>query len=427
MTPRPLGRLTGQLARRLSWNIVDQIISSVTNAGLSVAVARSVDADQFGAFAVAFTVYSVVVQAARGLTGQPLWIRFSAASEDEYRVAGRASLGGTVIFGLLAGSICAVVGLAMSGTVGAALVAIGVGLPALLWQDSWRMVFFGRLEPRAAVINDLTWAVAQILAIGGLVVVGLSSAPALLLAWSASAAAAALVGITQTGWLPSLRTGWAFASQHWDITKFLVGELLIAQGGLQGALLVVGALGAVADVGALRAAMVVLGPVSILSVSVSAFAVPELSRRTTMSPASRIKVCYVTSLGLMAFSVLWATGLRALPDPIGEAFLGDTWKGTQSVLLPSLAQQLGLIAAVGPSIMCYALGRTKETFQTNVVLSALTVIGGIAGVEIAGAPGAAAGFAVAAWLVAPLWWRKVLMLVRIPAKALPADVSQPIA
>jgi len=72
----PVEKFFGQLARRLSWNILDQVISSVTNAGLSVAVAKSVNAEQFGAFAVAFTVYSVVVLASRGLTGS----RYRSAS-----------------------------------------------------------------------------------------------------------------------------------------------------------------------------------------------------------------------------------------------------------------------------------------------------------------------------------------------------------
>jgi len=37
------------------------------------------------------------------------------------------------------------------------------------------------------------------------------------------------------------------------------------------------------------------------------------------------------------------------------------------------------------------------------------------GVMLGGAPGAATGFACAAWLSSPLWWRKVLKLVRLPA------------
>jgi len=410
----PVEKFFGQLARRLSWNILDQVISSVTNAGLSVAVAKSVNAEQFGAFAVAFTVYSVVVLASRGLTGQPLSIRFSAAPESEYGEAGRASLGATVMFGLVAGATSLLSGLVISGPVGGALVAVGIGLPALLWQDSWRMVFFGQLNPRAATINDATWAGTQILAIGGLLLLGIRTAPALLLAWSGSAGVAALVGIAQTGWLPSFRTGWGYTRRHWDITKYLVGELLISQGGLQGGLLAVGVLGTVSDVGSLRAAMVILGPVAILSGSMSAFAVPELARRSTMSAPNRIRVCYLTSLTLMLFSVLWATGLHALPDAVGQFILGDTWAGTQRVLLPQLAQQVGLLISVGPTIMCYALGRTKETFQINVVLSVLTVSGGTVGVMLGGAPGAGIGFACAAWLSSPLWWRKVLMLVRLP-------------
>lgn len=420
---RLLDRLSGRLLRRLSWNVIDQIVSSLTNAALAVVVAKSVSAEQFGAFSIAFTAYSVLVQTARGLTGQPLWIRFSGADVASYRAAARASVGGTLLFSAATGAGCAAIGLVVRGQVGIALVAIGAGLPALLWQDAWRMVFFGQPRPAAAALNDVVWAIAQVAIVGALVLGAKGTAATLLLGWSASAGLAALVGIRQAGWLPSLNDAWAFVRHHWDITKYLVGELVIVQGGLQGALLLVGAIGAVADVGSFRAAVVILGPVSILSTGMSAFAVPELARRPGLSRHQRVRLCTALSLGMMVFALTWALIVLALPRAAGQAALGDTWVGARSILVPSLIQQLGLLAGLGPGIMCYALGRTRETFRTHCVLSALTVIGGVVGVRIDGAFGAATGFAFAAWIVVPLWWQQMLVLSQLPPSGEPAPAT----
>ena len=69
---------TSGAARRAGWNLVDQVISSVTNAALSFVVARSVDVEQFGGFAVAFSVFALAVGLSRALATSPLGIRFES-------------------------------------------------------------------------------------------------------------------------------------------------------------------------------------------------------------------------------------------------------------------------------------------------------------------------------------------------------------
>jgi len=54
-----------QAARRLGWGVADQGISSLSNFALGLFVARSIGASGFGAFALAFITYTVVINAAR--------------------------------------------------------------------------------------------------------------------------------------------------------------------------------------------------------------------------------------------------------------------------------------------------------------------------------------------------------------------------
>ncbi len=82
------------IARRAGWNLVDQVISSGTNAGLSILIARSVDQTAFGSFAVAFTVFGFLVGVSRAVSTSPLGVRFTAdlaarTSCDASAVGGR--------------------------------------------------------------------------------------------------------------------------------------------------------------------------------------------------------------------------------------------------------------------------------------------------------------------------------------------------
>jgi len=56
-----LSRLRSGLFGRAAWNLVDQVVVSLTNSVLTFLVAGSVDDVTFGGFAVAFTVFAVLI------------------------------------------------------------------------------------------------------------------------------------------------------------------------------------------------------------------------------------------------------------------------------------------------------------------------------------------------------------------------------
>ena len=81
-------------------------------------------------------------------------------------------------------------------------VALGVGLPGLVLQDSFRFAFFATGRGFSAFINDLFWTVLLVL---GLVVLhgrGDGSAARCLLVFGGTAALAALLGAVQARVLP---------------------------------------------------------------------------------------------------------------------------------------------------------------------------------------------------------------------------------
>ena len=401
----PLPRRPGRrhLALRLGWNVGDQIISSLTNLSLSLVVARSVQAESFGAFSVAFIVFQVGVLVTRALVGQALSMRFSAREATVFRPAAAGATGAALLIGLVVGGICVVAGLVSDNLLGHVLVVIGVGLPGLLLQDTWRMVFFAQLRPARAAANDFLWMVLQVALVAAALVLHVKHVTIFVGIWSATAAAAALFGFIQFSMAPTLRRSWAYLRAQWDITRFLMAELVVVQGSYQGALLAIGAIGTLSDVGALRGAMVLIGPVAILAVSITAFGIPELSRRRDLKHDGP-KIAAVVSLGMMAASVGWISVFLALPDSAGHALLGASWSNARAVLVPSMIYQLGLCASDGPALVIYALGKTRESFRLHAVFSVLLVVGALVGLELDGARGAALGMGIDSCLLAPAWW-----------------------
>jgi len=401
-----------RLARRVSWNLLDQLISSVTNAALSLTVARTVDKASFGGFAVAFTIFQLTILVARALLGQPLTMRFSGTTSDRRLTAARGATGGALLVGCAAGLCSALTGLLVDDQLRPVLLAMAVGLPALVLQDTWRLLFFTELRPAKAAFNDALWALVQAPLIAAAILTDQRSATPFVLAWAFGAVVAALVGMRQAGVRPSVGRPLRFLAEQWDISRYLLAEQALGQGAYQGALLLVGVRGTLADVGSLRGAMVLLSPVGILALSVSAFAIPELARRTGLSTADYNKAALLVSGTLMAASTIWVSIFLLLPATAGEAILGDSWSGARSVLLPSLLYQLALCAGAGPSLVIYALANTRSIFRISLIGAALLIVGAVVGADLDGARGAAYGMGIAATLVTPLSCQRLQTVLR---------------
>ena len=188
--------------RRLGWGVADQAISSLSNFALGIFVARTFGASSFGAFTLAFVTYTVVINAARGLATDPLLVRHSGDVHRRWRRATSAAAGTALVVGVTAGVVCIVAGLFLPSPVGPVFVALGVGLPGLALQDSWRFAFFACGRGFSAFINDLVWTVLLVLALVLLHSRGNGSAAICLVAFGVTATFAAVIGAVQASILP---------------------------------------------------------------------------------------------------------------------------------------------------------------------------------------------------------------------------------
>jgi O-antigen/teichoic acid export membrane protein len=400
------------VAKRASWNLIDQMISSLTNAVLSFMVARAVDPVTFGGFAVAFTVFTLVIGGARALCTSPLNIRFSDAEPAEQKRAAAAATGLSLLIAAVVGLGTVVAGLVLGGSTGEALLVMGLVLPAVIVQDSYRYVFFSRQTPVKAAVNDGAWAVLQIGAVAGLLFAGVSSVGPFVLVWGVAGLAAVLLALRQSATLPNLRTAPGWLREQNNLTRYTFASWATQQGTMQGALLVIAAVGTVVANGALRGAQILLGPAAIISSSALTFAIPEFSRRRrTMTDRQWVLAASGVS-GVVAFLALcWGAIFLLMPDSVGEYLLNETWAGTRELLVAAVVGQVLSCLTVGPVVMLYAIDRAKATFRIHIVLGTLVFAGGVGGVLLAGGPGAQWGFAIANGVVLPFWfvrlWREL--------------------
>src|SRR5580693_10738637 len=143
------GRLTAmpwhlarQGARRLGWGVAEQAVSSITNFAINIYIARELGAVQYGAFALAYVTYGFALNASRGLATDPLLVRFSGTDIPTWRRASTKCTGTATTLGLTTGAIILAVAALLSGTARLAFLALGLTMPGLMLQDSWRFSFF---------------------------------------------------------------------------------------------------------------------------------------------------------------------------------------------------------------------------------------------------------------------------------------------
>lgn len=401
-----------RIASLASWTAIDQVLSALSNILLAVLVARSVDAEGFGAFATAVLVFSLVVGLTRAAVGQPLQITFAAAPRPEFLAAVRSALGSAVIMGVLSGLAVIAAGIIMGADGGDALIALGACLPLLLAQDICRMAFFSSGKPRDAAIIDALWSVIVFGALAVVLAAGIHNTWLPIAIWGAGAGIAALVGFFLLKCVPRLSGAAEWAWKQRKLTGYLSAEFLLGQGiGVVG-IVMVGVLGSQAGVGAIRAGQVLIGPLTILGAAAFMFAVPEVARRPDMTTRSRqlFGVAVATAMGVIA--IVYCALLLLIPDSLGGQLFGDTWAGAESVLLAMCVLALAAAIATGPVAILYGMGLSRVTFFVNVVRAPILIVLMTAGIWLWGPVGAAWALAATETILLPVWFVRLHQVLR---------------
>ena len=393
--------------RRLGWGVADQAVSSLTNFAVSIYVIRTLGAAQFGAFSLVYVTYAFALTASRGLATDPLLVRFSGTDLATWRRAVASCTGTATAVGLVSGVCVLAAAAVLHGTASDAFVALGLTLPGLLLQDSWRYSFFALGRGARAFMNDMIWAVALIPALVLVRVTGHNDVFWLILAWGASAAVAAAVGPFQARVIPRLSAAWAWLSRHRDLGPRYFAEGTTWSAATQLRAYGIGLILGLAALGYVQAANTLVGPLTVLFLGMSLVAIPEAARVLRSSPRRLPLFCVLVSGGLAAAALAWGIVLLiALPRGLGQAVLGPVWRQAYPLVLPQVLFVIGQGIGVGSGTGLHALGAARRSLWSMVVISVVYLVCSLVGAVAGGADGTMRGAAVAAWIGALIgWWQ----------------------
>lgn len=400
--------------RRALWTFFDQALSSLTNFGLAIVVARMVTKDEFGAFSLALITFTFVIGIGRGLVSDPFVVRYSDVSHGVHRAATARATGAAITFGLFSGLICALAGVLLRGTgVSDALFALALALPGLMLQDAWRHVFFAAGRPFSAAMNDLIWTVVQFVLIGLLIAGGSPSVFLITVSWGAAALVAAVAGCLQTGVLPAPQATMRWYRETRDLNVRMALDFALNMGAINLSIYVVTAIVGLAGAGALRAAQVLLGPLNLLYAGLSSFVLPAMARLAG-SGRRLVRVALLTSAASSAIAGAWVAILLLLPEAAGQQLLKASWDGARSVMLPSGLVSVSVGFVIGASLGLKALRRADKMLRVTFVQAPLMLVLGIVGAFMNGAVGAAWGFALSQVFGMVVCWAIFLRLDSAP-------------
>lgn len=401
-------RLVRQASRRLSWGIADQAMSSVSNFAVNIYIARSLGAAQYGAFALAYVTYGFALNASRGLGTDPLLVRFSATPLPIWRRAVTSCTGTAAVVGLAIGACVLVAGALFHGTVGAAFLALGLMLPGLLLQDSWRFSFFALGRGSQAFLNDTIWTVTLLPALVLLRRTGHADVFWCVFAWGAAATVAAAIGPIQARVLPKMSGGWGWVWRHRDLGPRYLAEGTVNSGQNQLRNYGIGLILGLASLGYVQAASTLMGPFMVIFFGMGLVLLPEAARILKRSPRRLALFCACTSGGLALLGLAWGVVLLvALPRGLGQAMLGSLWRPTYPLVLPSTIAIMGGCVQAGAGTGLHALGSARRSLRAMVLGAAVFVACGLAGAVVAGALGAVWGAAISSWIGALLFWAQL--------------------
>jgi len=419
-------RLLRQAGSRLSWGVADQAMSSLTNFAVSIYIARTLGAVQFGAFSLCYVTYGFALQASRGLTTDPLLVRFSATDLHTWRRAVATCSGAAVLTGLVTGAFVLIAAALLGGPTRLAFLALGLTLPALLLQDSWRFAFFALGRGSQAFLNDAAWGCTLLIALVALQRTGHANVFSFVFAWGATAGVGAAIGQLQARVVPTLSRSWKWLSQHRDLGWRYLVEGTATSAAAQVRNYSIGFILGLAAVGYLQAANTLMGPFQVILYGMGLVALPEAARMLRRSPRHMAVFCVLLSVALTLLALSWGAALLvALPRGLGDKLLGPIWHPAYPLVLPTALFMAGGCASSGAGTWLHALGAAQRSVRAATLTAGLCLALALAGAVTGGAVGSIRGAALGAWVGSALYWWQARAAQRESGTVPVAGTSRP--
>lgn len=340
---------------RLGGSAADQIATSLTSLALTALVARSTSALQFGVFSFSVAVILSLQAFARAVG--PETVAICAPEDHESRVLEESRALGSALFVAFVGSFGSLVAATMMlekpSHAGAAL-ALAVVIPCVIGADARRGLYLSAGRQGAALRQSAFILIAVFG--GGLLIAKLDEG----VAWPFVGLWGVASGVIC--YALAMRESRVVFSRAWVLRHSATMKWLVAEAGSQSilnqvSLMAIAALLTVSDLGAIRGALLLFAPLTLISQGLSLVIPAEARRRSIASVRQIVNRTLIGIVLLVAFAVL----LLFQPDIWGLAafILGDTAEGVRGLFVPigvfaasaaiSMVASLALRGAVGAS------------------------------------------------------------------------------
>ena len=346
----------------------DQVLSSVSNVLAVILVARAVSAEEFGTFALGYSVMTVVL----GLTRAYFGTRVSLVDVNhEARELTRHLLGAVAILGLPVALVVYVLShLASGGDPGNVLVVVALATPIVCLQDVARFGAVASGRPWAAVWSDGIWVLLMLIpfALGTRL-----PARVILWLWLGAALAALVVALVALRVLPDLRGGAVQLRTRHAVGEATTWGTVISSVGALWILFVASAAISPVASGSLRGAATAMGPVNVLLAFVGLGLTPALVRRAR---SQDLRFCSLAALGLGAVAGMWGLLLLLLPSWLGEALFGQSWSGIRHVLPVTMIEYVLLCLSASAALGLRVRHQASDLLRQRIAAGVVTVVGG---------------------------------------------------
>ena len=311
--------------------MTSQALNTLTNLAVAISVAHVTSPANYGAWAIVYAGYALAIQISRALIVTPMLIHADVDRVVPPELA-RQVRSASLAVGLVASALMLPVVIFVAPKATSAGIAVIVGLPLMLVQDTMRNEAIRSGVARRAVCLDLVWALSQ--GAGIFILRGLDSVSAgsLTAVWVIGASVGALGGLFLAGSPPSWRAAVAFSRAERHVSLRLLAETLLGNSVLQLLPAMLALTSGLVVAGAIRASQTVLG--------VTTFAMAGLAPLLTTAAARRSRVGAPTG-SLVAWSsgatvfISLITGALVITFPeTGRALAGNSWPLVRTVLLP---------------------------------------------------------------------------------------------
>ncbi|WP_116112632.1 hypothetical protein [Austwickia chelonae] len=386
------------------WVFADQAVCSLSTFALAILVGRSVGEEAFGAFSIAFLVFTFLVGLSRSTVTDPMVVIYSKEDAAAQNVAVPKAIGLATLLGMAGALPTLLTGLFLgtSSVIGASLISLALVLPGLLQQDAWRFVFFMTGRPRPVAINDTIRTVLMFALVVWLHSNSVINSATMILVWGASAYIASALGAVQARRPAAFRGCLEWLGGHWKLSAQFGADFTISQGSFNGTNVALGPISSLATVGALNASRSLLGPLSMLFGGSTAMVLPAMSAR---SHRTLIGLAAAVSGLLSAVAAGWVLCLMMIPRSWGVALLDRNWAGAEATIPATGWAVIMVGAAVGPNLALKAREESARLLRITLVQAPLMALLGLSGAWVGGAVGASTGFAIAQSIGAALTWK----------------------